>query len=216
MIKKIGKIAAIVLLSIFLISLIYVSIIRVSGVTPSVFGFSIVRVKTESMDPALNLGDVIVVQKVDPKNIYVNDIVTYRAEKGPYADMLVTHQVVEKAQNSDGSFTFITRGIKSDSVNDYPFDDSAIVGKALFKIPVVGTFYDFFSSWYGWLVIIALLAVAFGDDIYRLIKRIKSQNEELPGPDELKHASKPQLNDEVSKEIYKQADELLTDLDEHF
>ncbi len=214
MIKRTGKIIALVLLGIFLTSFLYVTIMKYAGFTPNVFGFSILRVETSTMEPELRAGDVVLVQKTDPEDINVNDVITYRATEGVVEGKTVTHQVVEKTENPDGSYTFVTRGTKDGCVNDYPFSDSQIVGKVLFKIPVLGTLYDFFSNWYGWLVVAALLLVAFGEDIYNLIRRIRDSKEEPPSPDEVKHAVQPELSTEIGNEIFRQADELLTDLDD--
>lgn len=214
MIKKIGKITVLVILGIFLISFIYVTVMRVAEITPNIFGFSIIRVETATMEPALRNGDVVVVQRKDPKDINVNDVITYRATEGVEAGKTVTSQVVEKTENPDGSYTFTTRGIKDGCVNDYPFSDSQIVGKAICKIPVLGTLYDFFTHWYGWLVIVALLLVAFGDNIYNLIRRISDSKKDIPAPDEIRHPAQPQLSTEIGNEISRQADELFTDLDD--
>lgn len=214
MIKKIGKITILVILGIFLISFIYVTVMRVAGITPNIFGFSIMRVETANMDPAIRNGDVIVVQRKGPKDIDVNDVITYRATEGVEAGKTVTGQVVEKTENPDGSYTFTARGIKEGCVNDYPFSDSQVVGKVLCKIPVLGTLYDFFTRWYGWLVIVALMLVAFSDDIYNLIRRISDKKKDTPAPDEIKHPAQPKLNTEIGNEISRQADELFTDLDD--
>ena len=214
MIKKIGKITILVILGIFLISFIYVTVMRVAGITPNIFGFSIIRVETANMEPAIRNGDVIVVQRKDPKDIDVNDVITYQSTEGVEAGKTVTGQVVEKTENPDGSYTFTARGTKDGCVNDYPFSDSQIIGNAICKIPVLGTLYDFFTRWYGWLVIVALMLVAFSDDIYNLIRRISDKKKDTPAPDEIKHPAQPQLNTEIGNEISRQADELFTDLDD--
>ena len=67
---------------------------KVNGKTPSLFGYSVLRVSTGSMQPELMIGDVILGKSVDnPTALKVGDIITYRGS-GQTEGLLVTHKVV--------------------------------------------------------------------------------------------------------------------------
>ena len=80
----------------------------------------ILAVASESMEPVLYTGDLIVVEAIqNPGDIYAaskdadppGDIIVYRG-----LTALIVHRVIEKNEN-DGTYTFVTRG-DANSAND--------------------------------------------------------------------------------------------------
>ena len=85
---------------------------KVNGKTPSLFGYSVLRVSTGSMQPELMIGDVILGKCVDdPTALKVGDIITYRGS-GQTEGLLVTHKVVVAPyKTADGTYKLQTKGI---------------------------------------------------------------------------------------------------------
>lgn len=164
-----------IILTIALIILVFVIaltfITRITGNTPSLFGYSIFRVSTGSMEPDLMVGDVILVQEVDDVNsLQVGDVITYLGNIGEYSDMPITHQIVKAPYEEDGTTYVVTKGIAND-VEDQPVAVSQIAGNVVCKIPFLNWVYSFFLTPWGLLAAIALIIFAFGGEfwnIYRL------------------------------------------------
>ena len=89
---------------------------KVNGKTPSLFGYSVLRVSTGSMEPELMIGDVILGKSVDdPTALKVGDIITYRGS-GQTEGLLVTHKVVVAPyKTADGTYKLQTKGIANDA-----------------------------------------------------------------------------------------------------
>ena len=67
---------------------------RINGSTPSVFGYSIFRVSSGSMEPELMVGDIILDKEVEnPEDLKVGDVITFRSDD--LGDMLVTHKIIK-------------------------------------------------------------------------------------------------------------------------
>lgn len=213
MFNKIKKALGISVLVIFVLALIFVVVARISGNTPSLFGYSMLRVSSDSMEPELKVGSIILVEKADPANLQKGDVITYHGEKGPVAGKLITHQIVEEPYEKDGEYYFTTRGIKPGAVDDPEITDRQIVGKVLFKIPVLGSLYDFFTSKLGLFAIIALIIIAFSGELINLINIIRGKDEDEDS-DIPASAADPVFKDEFETTVQKESNDVITNLDD--
>lgn len=71
------------------------------------FGDVALGMKTGSMRPAINPGDLILVNAIQPKNVRVGDIITF--QRPGEADEIFTHRVA-KISYSDAAIAFETKG----------------------------------------------------------------------------------------------------------
>lgn len=213
MFKKIKKAVGVTILVIFLLALIFVMVARISGNTPRLFGYSMLRVSSDSMEPELKVGSILLVQKEDPANLQKGDVITYNGEKGPVAGKLITHQIVSEPYEKDGVYHFTTRGIRPGAIDDPEVLDYQIVGKVLFKIPILGSLYDFFTSKLGLFAIIALIIIAFSSEIINLISIIRGNDAEEDN-DIPANASAPVFKDEFETSIQQETNLVITDLDD--
>ena len=69
MFKKIINVISVVFLVLIVCFVLFTFVSRIMGNTPSVFGYYIFRVSSDSMEPTLMVGDVILVHKADPEDI---------------------------------------------------------------------------------------------------------------------------------------------------
>ncbi|HVP93072.1 MAG TPA: signal peptidase I, partial [Acidobacteriota bacterium] len=101
-------------------------------------------VVSNSMQPMLNVGDVIIIQGVSADQInpgYINgDIVVFK-EPTPYdPDFRIVHRAISKAQNPDGTWTITTHGDNNPVGSNEQFNSAALIGRVIAKVPYVGNF----------------------------------------------------------------------------
>lgn len=109
---------------------------------PKVFGFAALAVASGSMQPVVNVGDLIIIR--EQTQYSVNDIVTYNSGRS-----IVTHRIIEL---SDGEA--VVKG-DANNVADGSIPLSSIEGKVVFRIPRVGDAMLLAKSPYGIAVVIA-------------------------------------------------------------
>ncbi|MDY6833542.1 MAG: signal peptidase I [Chloroflexota bacterium] len=117
------------------------------------FGWQVGTIKSGSMEPALEIGGVAVLQEVEAESIDVGDIIAYK----PYGrhDKTVTHRVVEVVDEYDKT-SFRTKGDANSEPDPYSIPAGAVDGVVRMHIPLVGQFVDFAQTRTGFLVLIAI------------------------------------------------------------
>jgi signal peptidase len=115
-------------------------------------GNPILAVASESMEPILYKGDLILIEGIkSPDSIQVGtkdsnqpgDIIVFHEPNDP--DDLIVHRAVEKIENGDGTYSFKTWGDNNIARDWWEVPESSIVGKYLdIKIPWIGNIALFF------------------------------------------------------------------------
>jgi len=129
---------------------------------PKVLGFAQVIVMSGSMQPALQVGDLLIIQ--EQKEYQVDDIVTFHA-----GNSLVTHRIIEI-----NGIEAVTRGDEN-NVADAPSQLALIAGKVVLRIPRFGGFMLFLKTPLG-ILIMAILAVLLVEIPYLAEKAAHSKN----------------------------------------
>ena len=167
------------ILTTFILVILVVSVLfffgtRLMGKTPSVFGNYVFRVSSESMEPTLKVGDVILVHSVKAEDIHKGDIVTYTAQSGEMRGREITHRVVEEPVVTDGSYHYQTKGDAPNATLDPEISYSQIRGKFVIKLVVIGWFFNTISTPIGMVVFIGLIILLFGYEMVSLLVSYKS------------------------------------------
>lgn len=113
---------------------------------PMPFGVGMAVVLSGSMEPAMSVGDLIIVRETD--DFQVGDAIVFES-----AGEMIVHRIVMMNENM-----IVTQG-DANNVPDEPIDYEAVKGKVLVCIPWIGHVAQFFKTPVG---IILLLAAAFG------------------------------------------------------
>ena len=163
--------------------LIFTMIARLSGHTPTFFGYSVFRVSTGSMRPAYEIGDVIIVKECDPKELKAGDVCTYNGVTGNFAGKIVTHRVIEAVFEEDGEYYIRTKG-DANPTEDPKINIKNVIGKVGIKIAVLRLLYNFFITPWGLITIILLIIAAFFNEIINFVKSLiglgyKEKNESV-------------------------------------
>jgi len=97
-------------------------------------------VASGSMLPTLNIGDLIIVQKIDPAKIKADpingDILVFKSKFNP--NERIVHRAI-RVENKGGYFEITTAGDNGGFPDSYsPWNSSLLVGKVIARIPAIG------------------------------------------------------------------------------
>lgn len=171
------------LIVVLVFTLVVFFISRINGSTPSVFGYSIFRVSSGSMEPELMVGDIILDKAVDnPENLKVGDVITFKSND--YGDMLVTHKIIKAPYEENGKLMLKTKGIANE-LEDKPISIDNVKGIMICKVDYLDTVYSIFLSPWGLLILIALIAIIFFDEIITIVKILTNNDKSVKDADDI-------------------------------
>ena len=171
------KRAANVLLSVILWAVILVAALyafttmatRDNQNVSNLFGYTPLVVKSDSMAPTFETGDLIVIKKCDPQTLKEGDIICFHTIiNNEYA--LNTHRIKSIEAVGDAR-SYTTIGDNNNGIADqHVISDGDIVGKYVTSIPKIGKVMDFLSGSTGFLIVIVLpMLLFFIYQVYNLI-----------------------------------------------
>lgn len=182
-IKLIKNIICWTLIVILVFTLVVFFMSRINGSTPSVFGYSIFRVSSGSMEPELMVGDIILDKTVDnPEDLKVGDVITFKSSD--YGDLLVTHKVIKAPYEENGKLMLQTKGIANE-VEDKPISVDNVKGIMICKVDYLDTVYNVFLSPWGLLILIALIVIIFFDEIITIVKILTNNDKSVKDADNI-------------------------------
>lgn len=177
--KKAFKIVGNILYTICTIFIVMILIIvvlqRFSNNEITIGGIRIFNVITNSMEPQYSIGDILVSKQTDPSQIEVGDDVVYLGEEASYKDKIITHRVIEKEQNEDGTYNFHTKGIAND-LEDPVVPGENIYGVIVYKIQSLSLISKLINNVYKFyfLIFLPIVLIIF----WEIIKIVKNRKEE--------------------------------------
>ena len=188
--KAVGIILAVALAALTALT-VYIMVCNMRGKAAEVFGVSIMRVVTGSMEPSILEGDYIIVKKADPSALCEGDIICFYSRDSEIYGKPNTHRIVRRLD--DGSF--VTKGDANrteDTASVLPED---IIGKYEGK----ARFFRWLNSFTSLkkLLVLAVIVLMTAAAVYevRSIARITSENK----------AQKERLVDEEKQRLMRQA-----------
>lgn len=157
-----------------------------------VTSFSITIVISNSMEPFLSKGDLVIYKRVDPAVIDIGDVIAFKTQLPSSSLPDVTmHRVIDIVKK-DGMTYFVTKGDNVDSKDATVVSPRDVIGLYQAKIPYVGYAFLFIRSPLGMLYI---AGSAIATLLYSVHLKKKKQEEDfmvalLESIDELKRALK--------------------------
>lgn len=147
------------------------------------FGYRFFVVLSDSMSATdFNAGDVVVVKRVDPTTLREGDIISFTSQDPENYGATVTHKIRSLTVTGDGENGFVTygttTGVNDDTIVTYPY----IQGKYQFRLPKVGTFFQFLRTTQGYIVCILipflLLILYQGLNCVKIFRQYKAEQME--------------------------------------
>ncbi|MEM1665263.1 MAG: signal peptidase I [Zestosphaera sp.] len=115
-----------------LLSFVFFSLL-LAVLVSMIIGYRALVVVSGSMSPALNVGDVAVINtRVSPSDVVEGDVIAFYLSRD-----LIIHRVVRVLNTSSG-IKYLTKGDANENPDPFRVSQSALLGKYVFKIPLVG------------------------------------------------------------------------------
>jgi len=151
--------------------------------------FRVLRVMSGSMEPAIHVGSVVFVQKVNPETLKKDDIITFASTDDP--TIAITHRLAG-IENKEGKTVFKTKGDANSIEDATVISPSQIKGKVIFSLPYLG----YVSVWikqplgFGIMVILPAILIILSE-ILHIKKTIEKEVEKKLEESEKQRQNKP-------------------------
>ena len=123
---------------------------------PGLVGYQSFTILSGSMEPAIGTGAVILVEKIDPLQARIGDVVTFRSPEQPAK--IISHRV-RSMQVGDGVVRFVTRGDANTGVERWQVPADGRIGRVVVDVPKLGYVTNRVGSRFGKLVFLVLPAL---------------------------------------------------------
>mgnify|MGYP002709221328 FL=1 len=103
--------------------------------TSGIFSHYALVIGSDSMNPNINKGDIVIVKKIKSEqieNIEVGDILVFNMR-----NKVVVHRV-QKINDNNNRISFITKGDNNIDVDNWVVNENDVIGIVTAKIPIVG------------------------------------------------------------------------------
>ncbi|MCR5150356.1 MAG: signal peptidase I, partial [Clostridiales bacterium] len=138
----------------------------------NLFGYKAFVVMSDSMSATdFNAGDIVIAKSVDPTTLSAGDIITFQSENEESYGETVTHKIRRLTVDAEGNPGFITYGTTTDTDDETVVTYAFVLGKYLFSIPKLGTFFFFLKTTPGYFICIFVPFM-----ILIVIQAVKSMN----------------------------------------
>lgn len=102
-----------------------------AGEVPTIGSYGILRTLTGSMEPAIPVHSLVVVQQTDPAELQVGDTITFEATEGALDGALNTHRIVQIDEGSAGP-VFHTKGDANAVEDAQTVSADHVIGRVVF------------------------------------------------------------------------------------
>ena len=123
--------------------------------TPSFFGIKTFTIISGSMMPTINVDDVVIVKEINPWEIQIDDIVSFKTD-----NEIVTHRVIN-IETKNGVTIFTTQGDNNDVTDLENIEFYQIEGKMIGKIPKIGKILNLLKNKIVFITTIIFLILGF-------------------------------------------------------
>jgi signal peptidase I len=177
-ISVLGTVLTVIIFLITIFVLINAVVAKIKNKPANFFGYSFAIVVTQSMEPEIMTGDMIVFKACDVSDVVVGDDIVFIAGEhfGQISGESVVHRVV--SIDADG---IETQGVNK-TTNPVPDTDKVtednLLGKCIYNSSFLGGLFTFLSK-FGVLILIAVIAIPFiVKQIIKIVKLAKNGDED--------------------------------------
>ena len=154
-IKKIKKIIDIVMV-IVIYNIVLVSISCMNKIEPiTILGCRAYIIISNSMEPIIKKGDIVITKAAKAEDIKVNDIITYKKK-----DETITHRIIN-IENNGKEIMYTTKGDNNniEDIERILYND--IEGKYIIKIPLLGKILLILENKIVFLILVLIVLILY-------------------------------------------------------
>lgn len=180
---------------------IFISVLKANkDEVPNVLGFSVMRVKTGSMEPELKTGCIVITKETAQDNLNVGDIISfYSPDPDPLINGKVeTHRIVKKNYLITGEGLFTTKGDANSEDDVEPVLYNSVIGKVVLNLGVTsGSVLGILQNpkVIFFLIILPLIFITFSEAVNLVNLIINSKESEEQDADESGENKKDKYSD---------------------
>ncbi len=202
--KIFEKVAEVIstLILVLLVAMIIIAVVqKFTGKESQIFGYSITRILTGSMEPKIMTGDVILEKAYNGEELKVGDVITFRAPESTVLgaenkNYTITHRIIELEATSTG-YSIRTKGDANSAKDNFTITEEDVVSTYVCTLKVMTVVFKIVSSFWGFICIIVLPLVFIL--IVQIAKLAKIKNAPESTPDEKQTDEKISFTDEEIK-----------------
>ena len=146
-VKRIIEIIAIILIY----NIILIIISSINGKDFSILGYKAYIVNTNSMEPTIEVGDIVIIKKVKAEKLNQGDVITFTQE-----GEVITHRIT-KIETEEKSTQYVTKGDNNNTEDTLKIKYEDIIGKEILTIPQLGKAMQLLDSKIILLIIILII-----------------------------------------------------------
>ena len=175
---------------------VYIMVCGCIGKTASIFGYSVLKVVSGSMEPSIHEGDYIYIKRTDTDSLKAGDIISFYSQDDSIKGEINTHRISEVL--SDG--TFVTKGDANKIEDCVTVQKVSIIGKYYGKLRFFKWLGSFASGKKLLMLLVILPTVCMAVYEVKTIAEIKiySREEALKAAEEEKEKL---MREAVEKEV---------------
>ena len=145
---------------------------------PDIGGIFPMVILTDSMNPQLASGDLVICRKVNARNIKTGDVICFYDPEGN-GTATVTHRVREIITDEPGALAWKTKGDANNTEDEKPIKRENLAGVYCLRLPGLGNTAMFMQSIQGMVICVVcpLLLMAVYDLICRRIEERKKKKD---------------------------------------
>lgn len=147
--KKVIEILAVIL--IYNIILIAISSENVNLI--NLFGYKSYVIKTNSMEPTINVNDVVINKEIQQEELNVGDVITFQ-----YKGEVITHRIT-KIDNEADVIQYTTKGDNNNIEDTFKITYENIKGKHVLTIPYLGMVVQLLENKLLFLIILLIILI---------------------------------------------------------
>lgn len=136
--NKNKKITKIILYAIIIIIIYNILVVGVSSILnrngKSLLGFKAYIITTESMNPNINSGDIVIVKETKEDLLEVGDVITFKINNGA----IITHRIIDIIQTPESEKEYVTKGDNNNLEDIEKVKYEQIEGSKVLKVPYLG------------------------------------------------------------------------------
>ncbi len=136
----------------FMSTILMAALVFGSASLPALLGYNTMVVTSGSMEPAIRVGDAVMMRPPSPGEVRIGDVITFK----PFGSLgLVTHRVVATSE-IEGNLYFQTQGDANATPDPDLTSAEAVFGKVALTLPKMGFLLHFAATPRGKMLMIAL------------------------------------------------------------